>query len=63
MRFEFVNENKIKIEITKEDLVERDIKIVELAYGSDKAKEFFQEIMEIAYEELGFDVNNIPILV
>ncbi len=63
MRFQSVDENKIKIEITKEDLDERDLKIVELAYGSDKAREFFQEIMELAYDELGFDVNNIPILV
>ncbi len=63
MKFEFVNENKIRIEITKEDLLERDLKIVELAYGSDKAREFFQEVMELAYEELGFDVNNIPIVV
>ncbi len=63
MKFEFVNENKIKIEITKSDLQERDLKIVELAYGSEKAREFFQEVMELAYEELGFDVNNIPIVV
>ncbi len=63
MKFEFVDENKIKIEITKEDLEERELKIVELAYGSDKARDFFQEVMELAYEELGFDVNNIPILV
>ncbi len=63
MRFELVSENKIKIEISKEDLIEYDMKIVELAYGSDKAKEFFHEVMEKAYEELGFNVNNIPILV
>lgn len=63
MKFELIDENKIKIEITKDDLVERDMKIVELAYGSDKAKEFFHEVMELAYEELGFDVNNVPILV
>ncbi len=63
MRFEFIDENKIKIKITKSDLEERELKITELAYGSDKAREFFQEVMELAYEELGFDVNNIPIVV
>lgn len=63
MKMELIGENQIKIELTKEDLIERDIKITELAYGGDKARELFREIMEIANEEYGFDVDNVPIMV
>ncbi len=63
MKMERINENQIKIEIDKEDLIERDMKITELAYGGDKAREFFRELMEIAAEECDFDVDNVPIMI
>ena len=39
MRIEKVNDTQIRCTLTKEDLAERQIKISELAYGSEKAKE------------------------
>lgn len=63
MDIELVGENQIRVDIKKEDLIERNLKITEIAYGGDKAREFFREIMEIAFEQYGFDVDNVPIVV
>ena len=43
MKIEKINENQIRCTLTKEDLADRDIKISELAYGSGKTRELFQE--------------------
>lgn len=63
MKMELIGENQIKIELTREDLEVREMKLTELAYGGEKARQLFREIMEIAYEEHGFDVDNVPIMV
>lgn len=55
MRMERVNENQIKFFLTQNDLVKREIKLTELAYGSDKARELFREMMEQAFDEYGFE--------
>ena len=39
MKIEKVNDHQIRCTLTKDDLANRQIKISELAYGSDKAKE------------------------
>ena len=46
MKIEKVNENQIRCTLNKHDLMERQLKISELAYGSEKAKELFRDIME-----------------
>lgn len=38
MKIEKVNENQIRCTLTREDLAERQIKLSELAYGTEKAK-------------------------
>ena len=38
MKIERLNENQIRCTLNKEDLADRQIRISELAYGSDKAK-------------------------
>lgn len=63
MKMELIGDNQIKIELTKDDLEERNMKLTELAYGGEKARQLFREIMEVAYEEHGFDVDNVPIMV
>ncbi len=63
MKMEKLNENQLKVDIFKEDLIDRDLNIAEIFYGGDKVRDFFHELMEIAYEEHDFSVNNIPILV
>lgn len=45
MKIEKVNENQIRCTLTREDLVSRELKISELAYGTEKAKNLFREMM------------------
>lgn len=63
MKFERISENQIKCTLTNSDLVSRQIKLSELAYGSAKARELFQDLMTQASVELGFDTTNMPIMV
>ena len=63
MRIEKINENQIRCTLTKEDLADRQIKISELAYGSEKAKRLFRDMIEKANDEFGFEVNDIPVMV
>ena len=42
MKIEKINDRQIRCTLTKEDLASREIKLSELAYGSDKAKALFQ---------------------
>ncbi len=63
MKIEKINDNQIKFFLTKKDLKLRDIKIQELAYGSEKTQELFHEIMEQANEECNFKSENIPLMI
>jgi len=51
-----INEDKVQIIITNQDLEERDFKKWELMPISPKAQEFFQDILDMAYEECGFEI-------
>ena len=63
MRLEKVSENQIRCILTKEDLELRQLKISEIAYGSDKAKMLFKDVMQQASYELGFEADNIPLMI
>ena len=63
MKIEKVNENQIRCTLTKEDLADRQIKLSELAYGSEKAKTLFRDMIEQANDEFGFEVADIPVMV
>ena len=63
MKIEKVNENQIRCTLTKEDLEDRDIKLSELAYGSEKAKSLFRDMVQRANYEVGFDAEDIPLMV
>ena len=43
MKIEKINENQIRCTLTKTDLADRELKISELAYGSEKAKTLFKD--------------------
>ena len=45
MKIEKVNENQIRCTLTREDLASRELKISELAYGTEKAKSLFRDMM------------------
>ncbi len=63
MRIEKVNDNQIKCTLTKEDLENRNLKLSELAYGTDGARSLFHDMMEQASYEVGFEVGDIPIMI
>ncbi|MCT4612650.1 MAG: adaptor protein MecA [Clostridia bacterium] len=63
MRIEKINDRQIKFILSKKDLTERNIEINEFAYGSDKAKAFFKDIMKQAYDKFGFETNNAPLMI
>lgn len=63
MKIEKINENQIRCTLTKEDLAERELKLSELAYGSEKAKTLFRDMMQQASYEFGFEAEEIPLMI
>lgn len=63
MKLERISENQIRCTLTRSDLAERELKLSELAYGSEKAKALFREMMVQASDELGFEADNIPLII
>ena len=63
MRIEKINDNQIRCTLTKQDLAERQINLRELAYGSEKAKGLFHDMIQQANYEFGFEANDIPLMV
>lgn len=63
MKIEKINENQIRCTLTKHDLADRELKISELAYGSEKAKLLFRDMMEQASYECGFEADDIPLMI
>lgn len=63
MKIEKVNDNQIRCTLSKQDLAERQIKLSELAYGSEKAKGLFRDMIEQANYEFGFEVDDIPLMI
>lgn len=63
MRIERINENSIRCTLTNFDLSVRNVNLNELTYGSEKARNLFREMMQKASHEVGFDADDIPIMV
>ena len=54
MKIEKLNDHQIRCTLTSEDLATRNIKLSELAYGSEKAKALFRDMMQQAAGSYGF---------
>lgn len=63
MKIEKVNENQIRCTLTREDLASRELKISEIAYGTEKAKTLFRDMMQQANFEFGFEAEDIPLMI
>ena len=63
MKIEKVNENQIRCTLSKKDLADRQIKLSELAYGSEKAKGLFRDMIEQANYEFGFEADDMPLMI
>jgi adapter protein MecA 1/2 len=63
MKIEKINDNKIRCILTRDDLEVRHIKLSEIAYGSEKARSLFKDMMEQASHQFGFEADNIPLMI
>ncbi len=63
MKIERINENQIRCTLTNFDLSVRNLTLPELAYGSEKARNLFREMIQRASNEVGFDAEDIPLMV
>lgn len=63
MKIEKINDNQIKCTLNRSDLASRQIKLSELAYGTEKAKSLFRDMMQQASTEFGFEAEDIPLMI
>ena len=63
MKIEKINDNQIRCTLNSDDLATRQIKLSELAYGSEKAKNLFRDMMIQAQDECGFEADNLPLMI
>jgi adapter protein MecA 1/2 len=63
MKIEKINDNQIRCTLTQADLEDRQIHLSELAYGTEKAKTLFRDMMQQANFEFGFEADNIPLMI
>ena len=63
MKIEKINENQIRCILSKKDLADRQIKLSELAFGSEKARGLFRDMIDQAHDEFGFEADDIPLMI
>lgn len=63
MKIEKINDNQIRCTLTRTDLAERQLQLSELAYGTEKAKSLFHDMMQQAAYEFGFEAEDIPLMI
>lgn len=63
MKIEKMNDHQIRCTLTSEDLATRNIKLSELAYGSEKTRALFRDMMQQAAVDFGFEAEDIPLMV
>lgn len=63
MKIEKLSETQIRCTLNKQDLSERELRISELAYGTEKAKMLFRDMMQQASYEFGFEADDIPLMI
>lgn len=63
MKIEKINDKQIRCTLNRADLDKRDLLLSELAYGSQKAKKLFSDLMQKASNELGFETEDTPLMI
>ena len=63
MKIEKLNENQIRCTLTQADLAARQLKLSELAYGTEKARTLFRDMMQQASFDFGFEADDIPLMI
>lgn len=63
MKIEKLNDRQIRCTLTREDLSSRQIRLSDLAYGTEKTRRLFQEMMQQASAECGFEAEDFPLMI
>lgn len=63
MRIEKISDKQIRCTLTPDDLNDRHLNISELAYGSEKARSLFREMLSQASRDFNFHADNIPLMI
>jgi adapter protein MecA 1/2 len=63
MKIEKLNDNQIRCTLTQADLAARQLKLSELAYGTEKARPLFRDMMQQASFDFGFEADDIPLMI
>ena len=63
MKIERISDSQIRCTLSNFDLSERNLNLSELAYRTEKARRLFREMVQKAYDEVGFDAEDIPLMV
>lgn len=63
MKIEKISDTQIRCILNRADLLSREIKISELAYGTEKAKLLFHDMIEQASEQFGFEAEEVPLMI
>ncbi len=63
MKIEKISDTQIRCTLSKKDLIDRELRISELAYGTEKAKALFRDMIQQASCEFGFEADDIPLMI
>lgn len=63
MKFEKISENQIRCTLDSKDFSELNLKLSELAYGSDKANALFHDMIQKASDECNFKTEDMPVMI
>ena len=63
MKIEKINDNQIRCTLDSSDLTKRHIHMYELAYGTEKSRRLFQEMIGYAEQHFDFDTEDLPLVV
>lgn len=63
MKIEKISDTQIRCTLTRTDLQTREIKISELAYGTEKAKSLFHDMIDQAARQFGFEAEDLPLMI
>lgn len=63
MKIERISDSQIRCTLSDVDLSERNLNLSELAYGSEKARRLFREMVQKASVEVGFEAEDLPLMV
>lgn len=63
MKIEKISDNQIRCTLSKQDLTDRELRLSELAYGTEKAKALFRDMIQQASYEFGFEADDIPLMI